>query len=469
MKTLETKEFIEKIKDGSVGVRYGYRGNYDPNIEEINGQRGANSDGLLGKEVNPKIFYAHGIDGALQIFNRNVNLVFQSSIQFLSDDVHKQYFPSTVETDIENGNPDRNLTPMEAIEYARRYLDSFVTYAFDERMTQYENPELTDERLSEIEAKIESYEAVPAFSDGTIISVEEGKNGGPAEIRLQKQTPENSKPVVLRDLIKSLDAQMEIFYAQGATDLNPEFGIIKAKRGELSMMLRKVATEMLRDSLGNVVSDGNVERYIFNEDKIRLIDIEKNPHNCYTAQELTEDGRLVARPIGEKDGLTVVTSGGKPAKYLDVITDLHSSYQGDRPTIKGDIDFIGMLGEYNGLVKGAKEKHLIKDIEGGPDIKNLSFYGEAFIDFEKRLEEFSKGVRRMDPLDSAANRPLPRINIEDGIKVRKSSEELIKDVMTNDKVVGFIDQAAGNLLNVIRAERDGSIKTSDDDVGKGQV
>lgn len=444
-------------EDGS-GKTKGFHYTKKSSIEEIGdtlkGVIGDNSEKQFGKEVNPKLFYAYGVDGAIQIFNRNLNIAVGATISFLNDGKHSESLPNTVKEEVENGAKDRNLTPMEGFEYARKDLEGKVLYVFDAIPTKYENIP-TSEQVAEVKGFVENFEAVPVVSGDYVMSA--NSNSGKSSVSIEKITPENSKAVNMKQLIGLIDESIEALQNESDSSQNPELGLLLLKRGELAMIVRDAAMSKLGEMQGREVEEGNVDRFIFNEDKIRLVDIEDRPHNAYTKVTKENNGEYVSRDIGEKDGVALVTNGGKVAKYTDVMAAVYGNRgENVKTTIHGDVDLAELFFKYCKLVDIAKRKHLIKDLEGGPDLEHLDFYGDELAAIKGEIEDASKEVYRMTPkTEEMKHTMLPTLEIDGELMAnyQKSSQELVTGLGKPEEFLGKMSDVGAKLENDIRESR----------------
>lgn len=471
MKEKEVGELIEDLKSGnnnrnSKGFHYTPKSNIADIGDTLKGKIGENSKGLFGKEVNPKLFYALGEDGALQIFNRNLNIAVGATISFLNDGVHRNALPNTVIEDIKEGKADRNLTPMEGLEYARKLLEEMVVYTFDVNMSEFEKAP-TEEDIKSVSEFIDNFEAVPVVSGNYIMSVSE--ENGESKVSIEEQTNENSKPVNIKGLIREVDDLIEDLENAPEAEKNYELGLLRLKRGELSMMVRDAALSQLGQLLGRETKVGNVDRILFNEDKVRIVDVVSKPHNAYTRVTKTKDGKYESRNIGPEDGVSIITNGGKPAKYTDVIEAMYRNKDRDaKPTIHGDVDLIGLFCEYAKIIETAKTKHLIKDLEGGPDLESIMFYGDELVAFEAKANEACKNVMRMDPQEETSKKQMPIIDIADSLKEKYQiqTSEMIKGLGDTTRVIGAMKEVGDQLESDVRQTRQIGINQDKDDVIK---
>ena len=448
-------ELNKEIGSGKTkGFHYTNKANIDDIGDTLEGKIGENLKGSFGKEVNPKLFYAYGVSGAIQILNRNLNLSAAATISFLNDGVHNKAFPNTVKADIENGKKDRVLTPLEAFEFSRKYLEEMALYTFDVKPTEYEHTP-TPEQIEEVNDFVDSFEAVPVVSKDYVISVSE--EDGKRNVSIDKQNIENSKPVKIKKLIGSLDEAIEALQNEPDSSRNPELGFLILKRDELSMMVRDATMGKLEQFQGKEVQEGNVDRFIFDEDKNRMVDIEANPHNAYTKVTKGEDGFYKSRNIGPEDGAALTTNGGKVAKYTDVMAAVYENKGMDlNPTIRGDVDLAGLFFKYCKLVEMAKRKHLIKDLEGGPDLDHLEFYGDELAALAKEINEACRGITRMDPKEEGnKNAALPTIEIDDELKgvYQKSSQEFVADMGKPEGFLGKMADVGSKFENDLKESR----------------
>ena len=449
MKSIDIEELLklsaEELKNK--GFHYSLKAAYEEIKQEgLRGKVGDCSKGALGREVIPKVFFASGLEGAFQIMNRNLNLANQVLLIDLNNQTHMQYVPQSAQ--------DRglftSLTPIEAMEFQRRYFVQDYYYSFDQKRTVYEH-DLTDEEFDSIQDLIESYEDVPTINDeGDVIEYTDKRSKRYVGIR--SNIGEES-PVNIRDLIKKIEAERRILLEIPEEERTYEevvsLQVLNNARAALSMKLRTVVDAELSRLQGQVVEPGNVSRYSFNEDRLELVDYDENIHNCYV--QITENGgRAESKRITENDGLAIITQDGKPMSASKAIIRLYEQFATPemQTTLgrEGDLDLIPLFAEYVKIVDKLEERRAFTNLDGGPDLREASrnLYRindvDLLTEYEERLNKFVKNVVKARKIEK--KKPAVLTVDKDTAVYRayhKDMKDLIGEIGLSDEVLIAVD------------------------------
>lgn len=128
-------------------------------------QIGSNSSGALGREAIEKTFFSNGIDGAMQIFNRTINVMGEIDLKSLQNDKEKREHLTVLQRNSPKTN--ESLSIIEAFEYARRYMEDNRYFAFDLVEPTYErqiDEEQIDSQVASINSRLDNITGITVSS-----------------------------------------------------------------------------------------------------------------------------------------------------------------------------------------------------------------------------------------------------------------------------------------------------------------
>jgi len=256
MRSIDIEELVNLSAEelNNKGFHYSLKEAYeDIKQEGLRGKIGDCSKGALGREVIPKVFFASGLEGAFQIMNRNLNLANQGLLIDLNNQTYIKYIPQSAQ--------DRglytSLTPIEAMEFQRRYFAQDYYYTFDQKRTVYEH-DLTPEEFDSIQNLIDTYEDVPTINEeGDVIEYTDKRSKRYVGIR---SNVGSESPVNIKDLIKKIEEErhilLEVPEEERTYEETVSLQVLNNARAALAMKLRKVVEAELARLQGQVVEAG---------------------------------------------------------------------------------------------------------------------------------------------------------------------------------------------------------------------
>lgn len=377
-------------------------------------QIGANSSGDLGKEAIEKTFFANGINGAMQIFNRTINICGEVPLVILQEDKEKRVDLSETQKDQSRAN--ENLSIIEAFEFARRYMSGNRHFVFDLVEPVYEkqiDEENIDAQIASINSRLNGISNISvqrgSLTSKDIKTLIETLQSNISKLEVRKltldknQATEKEKNKVSRriarlEMVKSLlesdeneilsvakpkttieglDTLTNILKKQCKdTDSKESTELIKKVnklRAAVSIGIRRESKKLVDDEIRGKVKTtsligANFERIDFNEDAISWIDFQKHPHNCHT---LVIDKEYGIDGITEPEGVKINASdlkllsldGMTPATSIEVIRSIYESLPEERredyvmkiPGRRVDSMIIGKFFEYVDLYENYKD------------------------------------------------------------------------------------------------------------------
>lgn len=369
---------IQEIKDmrKNIGFHFTPKVNMDSILAEgLRPQIGANSSGGLGKEANDKTFLSYGLEGVLQLYNRLLHIGFQNKIKDLNTPSHFSYIPDNAREKEE----EEHLTPLESFEFTRQYMEDNIYIIFD-CPTKNLEAELSGEDIAEINNEIKFSDTSKRIDTLDGISDELRSKGVSLEKireKVQKDIEEQYKELSSKkseDKQKKIKRKIEIKKAmlEELSDITEEnrddyLRKIPEKRARLSNDIRRITSGRIQQKIsmalnGEEVRENDeaiIDRYDFNEDKLRWEDQIRRPSNAHT--RLVDDGEYLKGIVIDKSKISMYSRDGKlPATGIQFLEDFYSHInEQDLIANQGDCSLIPKFIEYLKMVKEYQEQGLL--------------------------------------------------------------------------------------------------------------
>lgn len=358
---------------------------------------GANSKDKFGKEAIGKVFFARGIEGTMQIFNRVIILGYEIPINVYKADKDKSKYLLELQSKTYKDNETMSL--LEAFEYTRRSMEEKNYFTFDIHDTEYDkkiDEEALPQQIKNINTHLDSIREIQINADfskeekaifdrayesaKTQREVREKSTDEiqAAYILINNLASEKSKLDKPRQTARGIDQCIENLL-QGNDEEKKVAEKLTDIRKQITIAIRRESKKVVNNLIrGEIIPESyigaNAERIDYNEDRMEWIDTKRYPHNCHTMVldvDNEVEGINLPKGIGiGKDKLRLLSIDGKtPAKSIDVIKEFYehatqkekfslSTTNGnkDEQMIGYFLEYIGIYEQYHNDPEVFKEK-----------------------------------------------------------------------------------------------------------------
>lgn len=286
---------------------------------------GANASGTLGQSAIPKTYISYGLEGVMQLYNRILNLSLEGKIIDFQDPSHKTFLPNTAQT----RNIDSRLSILEGFEFVRQYMENNIYLVFGVTMSQYEHT-LEDNELDEINDKIHTF------------------------------TDENGENIC--DKIDFLNDQIEILINDINTNHSEEIDRYRTQRDRLAIEVWRKSSYLVSEKQGRLLNEDEeiiIDKIDYNDERLRWVNFEKNPHNTHTRIIEEQDGKISGIPILPQNIYQFSSDGESRGNGVQFFEKMYSFIkQSDRVSLQAincvDVNLFNLFHEYVNLIEQYK-------------------------------------------------------------------------------------------------------------------
>ena len=303
---------------------------------------GSNSAGAFGREALEKTFFSYGKNGVMQLFNRLVSASCEMNMDGFRDDSEKAQYLLEYQKGTEFIQGEEQLTILEGLEYARRYMDNCSYFGFSAVEPQYTkaiDEETVAEDVMNVNQNLDDLKGVVVEDRLTDLEKLFIVQKVEAEIdklkEKMKSSPENSEKYekqmerfrlaekfikqgnigetrevnAPRTAIGSIDKIVGVLDNKEAGFMELA-GKLSQMRAQISIGIREESKKQIDSFRGEAIPESiekaNFERIDYNEDMVGWVDVVRHPHNAHT---------MIREENGEKKGVVI---GGDTLSMLSL-------------------------------------------------------------------------------------------------------------------------------------------------------
>ncbi len=310
---------------------------------------GANSKDEFGKEAISKVFFARGIKGTMQIFNRLVILGYEVPLNALKSKTDRARY--LLDMQKKEDDDRENLSILEAFEYARKSMEESNYFTFEIHDTEYDkklNEEILQQQIENINTHLDSIKGIQITAtfnekekkilDRIIESIKEQRIAKNKNIEKMLAAQEffkcdNGETIILNNpklTAEGIDECIDELLKENENALSKKLNRI---RKQITIAVRRESKTVVNNLIrGKIIPEScigaNAERIDYNEDKMEWIDTKRYPHNCHTmVVDFDDDIEEITAPrgigIGKEKLQLLSIDGKKPASTVDIVKEFY--------------------------------------------------------------------------------------------------------------------------------------------------
>lgn len=321
---------------------------------------GSNSGGAFGREALEKTFFSYGKNGVMQLFNRLVSASCEMDMDGFRSDSEKAQYLLEYQKNLGFIQGEEQLTILEGLEYARRYMDNCSYFGFSAIEPQYTktiNEETVAENIMNVNQNLDDLTGI--YVEDKLTDLEKLFIIQKVEAEIDKLKEKmKSNPERSEKYEKKIDGfrLTEKFIKQGSVGETREVnaprtaieyidkiaGVLDSKESGIEKLAQKLSQMRAQISIGvreeskkqidsfrgeaipESINQANFERIDYNEDMVAWVDVSRHPHNAHTI--IREENGEKRGAVISGDTLSILSlDGEKPATAVELTKHIFDS------------------------------------------------------------------------------------------------------------------------------------------------